>query len=324
MIYSSHLIFQTIKDLPITILAVNPRIKHVIPGIMKAAQDLQAIVGFEIAKSELTYTGYTPKQFVETIINYAEKNKITIPFFIHADHLTVKKESEIEEVKKLIIDELEAGFTSFAIDASYLPLEKNIEITIELTQLIPKSLGLEVEVGEISKEKSLTTVEEAKKFVLTLIQHNVYPDLLAINNGSKHGNYGPNEKVYIDLERTKEIYREILPYGLAGIAQHGTTGTPEEILNKFKESGIRKANVATEWQNIVHRHLPATLKKEIEDWCKKMNKDIKYASVVFKDEFDHLAEEFVKEIEAEAYSVAQNFIQIFNSVGSANIFIERL
>ena len=291
---------------------------------MRAAQDLQAIIGFEIAKSELTYTGYTPKQFVETIIDYAEKNRFTMPFFIHADHLTVKKESEIEEVKKLINDELKAGFTSFAIDASYLPLEKNIEITIELAELIPKSLGLEVEVGEISKEKGLTTVEEAKKFVLTLVQHNVYPDLLAINNGSKHGNYQKDEKIFIDLERTNEIYREIIPYGLAGIAQHGTTGTPEEILNKFKESGIRKANVATEWQNIVHRHLPSALKKEIENWCKNKGKDIKYASVVFMDEINHLPEENVKEIESESYLVAQKFIKIFNSTGSANILFERL
>lgn len=321
----SHLIFQTLKDLPMVILANNPRIKHVVPGIMKAAQELKAIVGFEIAKSELNYTGYTPEQFTAMIIDYALKCKFTMPFFIHADHLTIKSEKEIEEVRKLITIQVLVGFTSFAIDASYLPLEENIEVTAKLAKPIVKfGLGLEVEVGEINKNKSLTTVEEAVKFISSLTAKNIYPDLLAINNGSKHGNYDQNEKIFIDLERTKQIYQAIKSYGLAGIAQHGTTGTPLELLLKFRKNGIRKANVATEWQNIVHRHLPLDLKRKIQKWCEENKKDIKYASKEFKNEIDFLPERNLKEIETEAYFTARRFILAFNSVGSANLLIEKI
>lgn len=321
----SHLIFQTLKDLPIVILANNPRVKHVVPGIMKAAQELKAIVGFEIAKSEFGYTGYTPEQFTTMIIDYALERKFTMPFFIHADHLTIKSENEIEEVRKLIVIQSIVGFTSFAVDASYLPLEKNIEITAKLAEPIIKlGLGLEVEVGEISKNKGLTTVEEAVKFISSLAGKNIHPDLLAINNGSKHGNYDQGEKVFIDLERTKQIYQAIASYGLAGIAQHGTTGTPLELLLKFRESGIRKANVATEWQNIVHRHLPVNLKKKIKKWSEETGKDVKHASKEFKTEIDNLSKRNLKKIEAEAYSTARQLILAFNSVGTANLLVKKL
>lgn len=321
----SHLIFQALKDQPIVILANNPRIKHVVPGIMKAAQELKAIVGFEIAKSEFDYTDYTPEQFVTMIIEYALEHKFTMPFFIHADHLTVKSENEIEEVKKLIVIQSLVGFTSFAIDASYLPLEKNINITAKLAApIIRLNLGLEVEVGEINKNKSLTTVEEAIKFISGLTARNIHPDLLAINNGSKHGNYDKGEKVSIDLEQTKQIYQAVAPYGLAGIAQHGTTGTPLELLLQFRKNGIRKANVATEWQNIVHRHLPIRLKKKIKKWCEETKKDVKYASKEFKNEIDNLSKINVKKIEAEAYSTARQLILAFNSVGTANLLVKKL
>ena len=205
-------ILTVLKAAPVIVMACNTRIKHVIPGIMRAAQELDAVVAFELARSECSleggYTGFTPQLYAETVIGYAQETKFTKPFFIHADHITVKSTAPeaIASARELIEAQLAAGYTSFAIDASFNELPDNIQITTQLAQPIVKhNLGLEVEVGEIKstgQEAEITTVAEAVDFIKGLRDNGVYPDLLAINNGSKHGNYLEGEKISIDLERT--------------------------------------------------------------------------------------------------------------------------
>src|SRR3990167_3464905 len=115
---SSRAILTALKDEPLIVMACNTRIRHVIPGIMRAAEDLDAIVAFEIAKSEGGfggYTGFVPKTFWETVIGCAQEVGYTKPFFIHGDHITVKNISLEEQAsaRELIDAELDAGFTSF-------------------------------------------------------------------------------------------------------------------------------------------------------------------------------------------------------------------
>ncbi len=327
-------IMEALRNEKLILMACNTRIIHVIPGIMKAAQELEAVVGFELAKSESDlsggYTGMTPDVFVQTVVEYADKIGYTTPFFIHADHITVKKdtEEEIEYARKLIDAQIKAGFTSFAIDASFNEIPINIRITTDLSKPIRKlNLGLEVEVGEIKgmgeHGEYLTTVEEAVTFIEGLRDNEVYPQLLAINNGSKHGNYKPGEEVHIDLKRTGEIYDAIKKYGVA-IAQHGITGTPLHLIGQFADYGIRKGNVGTHWQNIAHKGLPEDLFREMKKWAEENNKDIKYATKVFKNEIDNIPEKNKKEIEKMAYESAKEFIKAFRAVGSAKLLLEKL
>jgi fructose-bisphosphate aldolase class II len=69
------------------------------------------------------------------------------------------------EGRALIAAEIAAGYTSFAIDASFNPIPDNARITAELAAPIrERNLGLEVEVGEIKSagsESILSTAEEA-------------------------------------------------------------------------------------------------------------------------------------------------------------------
>ena len=93
-VLSSHDVFRVLKDEKVIIMACNTRIKHVIPGIMRAAEDLDAVVCFELAKSESNlkggYTGMTPAQYADVVFGYAEAMKFSRPFFIHGDHVTTK------------------------------------------------------------------------------------------------------------------------------------------------------------------------------------------------------------------------------------------
>ncbi|MEJ5307957.1 MAG: class II fructose-bisphosphate aldolase [candidate division WOR-3 bacterium] len=325
---SSKEMFSKIKDIPVIIMACNIRIKHVVPGIMKASEELNSIMGFELAKSEGDlsggYTGQTPEDFVNMILDYADKYKYSMPFFIHADHITVKDTSEksIEGAKKLIDAQIKAGFTSFAIDASFNEIPDNIKITTYLAkQIIENGFGLETEVGEVKstgQEAEITTVEEAVEYIEGLLKNNVFPQLLAINNGSKHGNYKPGEEVHIDLKRTLDIYNAIKKHNVC-IAQHGITGTPLNIIGQFADCGIRKGNVGTEWQNIAHRNLPSDLMDKMKNWAENNGKDIKFATKEFKNEIDSISSEYSQKIMDEAYLKAKEFIIAFRSKDSANL-----
>lgn len=330
---NSHHIFSVLREERVIVMACNARIRHVIPGIMRAAEELDAVVAFELAKSEGGvdggYTGQTPEIFFETIVGYAEKIGFSRPFFIHADHITVKDSSgqAFDSAKELIQAELEAGYTSFAIDASFNELPDNTEITTKLAQpIVEQGLGLEVEVGEIKyagMEAQITTVEEATAFVSGLAEGGVHPDLLAVNNGSKHGNYLEGEKIFIDLDRTNEIYDAIKDRGVC-IAQHGITGTPLHLVGKFADYGIRKGNVGTEWQNIAHQGLPQDLMDEMKKWAETNQKDMKFTTREFKKEIDSIAEKYIRQIENRSYETACDFIQAFRAKNLASLVKTKL
>jgi fructose-bisphosphate aldolase class II len=330
---NSHDIFKSIKDEKVIVMACNTRIKHVIPGIMRAAEKLDSIVAFELAKSEGNldggYTGMTPEIFFDIVIGYAEKMGFSKPFFIHGDHITTKNTSreEIESSKKLIEAELKAGYTSFAIDSSFNELEDNIWITSELAKpVVEFGLGLEVEVGEVKsagQEAVITTVEEATTFINGLLKSNIKPDLLAINNGSKHGNYLEGEKIFIDLGRTKEIFEAIKDKGVC-IAQHGITGTPLHLVGKFADCGILKGNVGTEWQNITHKGLPKDLMEQMRKWSADNKKDIKFATKIFINEINSIPEKDQKAIEEKACQEACAFIQAFRAEKLASKLKDKL
>jgi fructose-bisphosphate aldolase class II len=326
-------ILSVIKGKHVILMACNTRIKHVVPGIMRAAAELDAIVGFEMAKSEGDidggYTGQDPKTFFETIVGYAEDIGFGKPFFIHGDHITVKNASdkEVESARKLIAAELEHGYTSFAIDASFNLIPDNIRITTDLAQpIIEAGMGLEVEVGEVGptgKDATLTTVKEAVDFISGLNANDIHPHMLAINNGSKHGNYLAGEKIFIDLERTGEIYNAVRKYGVV-IAQHGITGTPVHLIGRFSEYGIRKGNVGTQWQNIAHEGLPQDLMEEMKDWSQEMGKNIKMATKSFKDKIDNIPQANKDAIANKAYEEAKILIKAFKAEGTATMVLEGL
>ena len=327
-------VFSLLRDDPAIVMGCNPRIHHVIPGIMRAAEELDAIVAFELTKTEGGldggYTGQTPELFASTVIDYAERYKFTRPFVIHADHLTVHNATpeEFAEAERLLEAQLMAGFTSFAIDASFNPLAENIDIVRRLALLIrEEGFGLEVELGEPKAGEMsapLTSVAETVTFLTGLAERDVRPLLLAINNGSKRGNYLEGEAVNIELELTGEIFRVAREFGVAGLVQHGITGTPLRIVGKLADYGIRKGNIGTLWQNVAHAGLPVELMDEMRHWARINGRDIKYATGVFKEEIDAIPNENIEMIIDMAYREAREFLTAFRAKGSAGRLAERL
>jgi len=361
-------IFNALKDKNCIVMACNTRIvPGVTKGIFRAAKDLDSAIMIELAKSECNleggYTGLTPAELSMRSCAVACEVGHDI-WALHADHIGVKKGTveELGAVKVLIAAQIKAGFTSFAIDASHLfnfdgrtpeeELAPNIDATIELARFIESEMeggfGLEAEVGEIGRTDGsgmvLTTPDEAVAFITSLNSAGVHPQVLAIANGSTHGNIfdeqgNPIAQVTIDIPRTRAVAKALRENDLdVRIAQHGITGTPRHLIaEQFPHGDIIKGNVGTFWMNLVWDVLKEEepdLYQRIWDWTvteyaaegkrdiEVFGKSGKFAIKEFFKEIYSLSEETVSAIEDRAYEEASLFMKAFKSEGTAEIVRE--
>jgi len=232
-------------------IAANGRSYFVIRGALMAAQKANAAIIIEIAKSEGGSGAYCAVTFwnmamqVDSICN---ELGITIPVAIHADHYGIKNDKDIEKAKMEIPSMFDAGITSIAIDASHLPDDKNLLANLELNPYFPKWAGYETEVGEIKGKEGLSTVPEALFLIQGLNANDIFPDWIALNNGTTHGIEKSDQGIQVQL--TKSIHDALKPYSISG-AQHGTSGNNSDRLRSIvSETATTKANVATALQMI--------------------------------------------------------------------------
>jgi fructose-bisphosphate aldolase class II len=227
-------------------IAANGRNSFIIRGALMGAQRADAALLIEIARSE---SNYCPTNFynialhVDSICN---ELGITIPVAIHADHYGIKSEADIAFAKMEIPSMFDAGITSIAVDASHMPDAENLLANIELNDCIPKWAGYETEVGEIKGDQGLSTVDDASFLINGLNAHGIFPDWIALNNGSSHGIEVSGQGIQVEL--TAKIHKAIEQYGVSG-AQHGTSGNNSDKLRAIAAgTHTTKANVATALQ----------------------------------------------------------------------------
>ena len=227
-------------------IAANARNSIVIRGVLQAAQRANAAVILEIAKSEAGYcliNMWNLARYADTICN---ELGITVPVAIHADHFGLKKQPEVGKARTDIPSMFDAGITSIAIDASHMPDDQNLLANIELSSYIPPWAGYETEVGEIKGKEGLSTPEEALFLIQGLNANGIFPDWIALNNGTTHGIEASDSGIDVDL--TKRIHEALMKYGISG-AQNGTSGNHYERLKRIAaETRTTKANVATALQ----------------------------------------------------------------------------
>ncbi len=232
-------------------MAANGRNSFVIRGALQAAQKANAALIIEIAKSEGGAAAYCAVNYwnIARIVDAAcNELAIRIPVAIHADHYGIKNDEDIAAAKIEIPTLFEAGITSIAIDASHMADDKNLSASIALNQYVPEWAGLETEVGEIKGKEGLSTVEEALFLIQGLNAHDIFPDWIALNNGTTHGIEASGQGIQVEL--TARIHQALSAYRISG-AQHGTSGNNSDRLRQIVNSTqTTKANVATALQMI--------------------------------------------------------------------------
>lgn len=258
---------------------------------------------FEIARSEIGYTDQRPAEYATAILAAAIKEGFEGPVFIQGDHFQINakkyekdKNAEIDTVKGLMKEAIEAGFYNIDIDTSTLvDLNKpnlteqqrlNFEFAAEFTAYIrtlePKGITISVggEIGEVGKKNS--TVEELRAFMdgynnALAVKGKGLKGLskISVQTGTTHGGVplpdGTIAKVKLDFETLKNLSRVARDeYGLSGAVQHGASTLPPDAFDKFPETGTAEVHLATEFQNMIYESsvFPQDFKKEIYDFLK--------------------------------------------------------
>jgi fructose-bisphosphate aldolase, class II len=286
-----------------TVPAINVRVMayETARAIFRTARTGKAgAIILEIARSEIAYTEQRPAEYVSVVIGAALREGYTLPLFIQGDHCQVnhKKyqadaEGEVGEVKKLIAEEIGAGFynvdvdTSTLVDLSQPTLEEqqraNYERAAEITAFIRRqepqgvSVSVGAEIGEVGMKNS--TVEELHAFMqgynrsLAGLGKLEGISKISVQTGTSHGGVvlpdGSMADVKLDLkalEALSKVARE--QYGLAGAVQHGASTLPSNAFGNFPRIETCEIHLATNFQNIVfdHHRLPPDLKQKIRDW----------------------------------------------------------
>lgn len=254
---------------------------------------------FEIARSEIGYTDQRPAEYSACVLGAALAEGYRGPVFIQGDHFQIsakryadKPEAELQAVRDLTAEALQAGFFNIDIDTSTLvdldratiPEQQELnyrlcaDLTAHIRQLEPTGVTVSVggEIGEVGGHNS--TEPELRAFMdgynAALAQ--VAPGAaglskISIQTGTSHGGVvlpdGSIAQVKVDfdtLAQLSTIAREA--YGLAGAVQHGASTLPEEAFVRFAEAGACEVHLATNFQNMLYERMPEPLREEIYAW----------------------------------------------------------
>jgi len=259
------------------------------------SMDAAAMI-FEIARSEIGYTGQPPSEYTTSILAAAIAEGYRGPVFIQGDHFQVSAkryaddpETELEAVRALSKEAIEGGFYNIDVDTSTLvdlskatiPEQQHLnyslsaQLTAYIRSLEPEGVTVSVggEIGEVGGQNS--TEEELRAYtdgynaeLEKLASGATGLSKISIQTGTSHGGVvlpdGSVAKVKVDFDtllRLSQVARD--EYGLAGAVQHGASTLPQEAFGKFVEAEACEVHLATNFQNMMYDRLPDDLRDEI-------------------------------------------------------------
>ena len=215
--------------------AFNVENMEMIQAVIAAAEAENAPVIMQTTPSTLRYADTS----LYSAMAKAAAEKSSVPVAIHLDH-----GSSFELCEKATKD----GYTSLMIDGSKLPLDENIALAkkvVEMAKTYPLCQTVEAELGKLGGkeddvevkdgEDACTDPDEAVQFV-----EESGIDSIAVAIGTAHGFYKGTPK--LEFERLAEIRNKIS----APLVLHGSSGIPDEDVQKSITLGICKVNFATE------------------------------------------------------------------------------
>ena len=273
-------------------------------AVLRAAMRLHVgPVIFEIARSEIDYTRQRPEEYAAAITAAAIKVGYRGPLFLQGDHFQINARRyaqdparEVQAVKDLIWEAIDAGFYNIDVDTSTLvdltrtsvreQQALNYCLAAELTTMIrdlePPGVTISVggEIGEVGGRNS--TVSELDAFMAgyreELEKDGENPaglSKISVQTGTTHGGVplpdGTVARVKLDFATLEELSAAARDrYGLSGAVQHGASTLPGEAFDRFPATGTAEVHLATGFQNIVYDspNLPEELRDRIYGYVK--------------------------------------------------------
>ncbi len=254
---------------------------------------------FEIARSEIGYTGQRPAEYATNILAAAIAEGFAGPVFIQGDHFqvsakkyTADAEGELKAVRDLTVEAIGAGFFNIDVDTSTLvdinkptiPEQQtlNYQLSAQMSAFIrehePEGVTISVggEIGEVgghnSTEAELRAYMDGYNAELKkLASGKSGLSKISIQTGTSHGGTvladGSLAKVSIDFDTLRELSRVARKdYGMGGTVQHGASTVEEGNFNQFVQNEAIEVHLATNFMTMFFDNVPADFRKEMYAW----------------------------------------------------------
>lgn len=212
--------------------AFNANNMEIVQAIAQAAAMENSPVIMQASQGAIKYAGL---DYITGMVKMAA-DEYKVPIALHLDHGT-----DFDQVVKCI----RSGFSSVMYDGSKLTLKENIAMTNKVLDMArPIGVSVEAELGKIGgtedhvhvdeKDAMYTDPEEARIFV-----EETGVESLAIAIGTAHGQYKGEPR--LDFERLEKIKQLVkIP-----IVLHGSSGVPDNTIQKAIGLGVCKVNIDT-------------------------------------------------------------------------------
>lgn len=194
---------------------------------------------------------HTPLSLLGPMFRYYAE-KATVPVVCHLDH-----GYEIAEIEQAI----DAGFSSVMIDGSQKPLDENIAITAQVTEMAHKAgLSVEGEIGFVGYQAGRESQGTDPAEAVALFQQTGL-DALAISAGNVH--LQTQTEAAIDLPLIETISAQIP----CPLVLHGGSGIPHEMRGYLAKRGlISKFNIVTELRQLFGQSMRSHLADNPDDF----------------------------------------------------------
>ena len=294
-----------------TVPAINIRVMtyDTARALFRARKKLDAgAVICEIARSEISYTDQRPAEYTFVVAAAALREGWKGPLFVQGDHFQINAKkyasdpaAEVNAVKALTAEAIQAGFYNIDVDTSTLvdlsrhgheaQQQVNGDLCADLAAFIrgrePQGVTVSIggEIGEVGGKNSTPEEFEAfmKVFQAALQRRRagaVGISKISIQTGTSHGGVplpdGSIAQVNVDFEALETISRLARErYGLGGAVQHGASTLPSELFDRFPRLGTIEIHLATEFQSMIFDHpaFPAGLKRDIYERLRTLAAD---------------------------------------------------
>jgi ketose-bisphosphate aldolase len=245
------------RGMGIAIPAFNIAYLPMTEPIIRAVKDQDSFALLEVSRIDwMKFGAGSPAATIAEYRRWADPGHVRI----HLDHVpAIDEDGARVEYRGVIEEAISLGFQSVMIDASRLPLEENIRVTREISELSHKTeIPCEAELGAVlgheagplppyhelfASGKGFTRVEEAERFL-----RETGCDWLSVAIGNIHGavSGAARNRKKVEARLALGHLEDLARVTGVPLVLHGGSGIRRNDVLAAMRKGISKINVGTE------------------------------------------------------------------------------
>ena len=263
---SSADIMRTARSQGIALPAFNVAHLPMTEPIIRAVADQDSFALVEVSRIDwMKFGAKSPKAVADEFMKWKKPDHVRL----HLDHVPViDEDGKRVDYMAVISEAIGLGYESVMVDASRLPLEENIRVTREVTDLAHRTgIPVESELGAVlgheagpmppyeelfASGKGFTRPDEAVRFV-----RESKVDWLSVAVGNIHGavSEATRDQKKVQARLALDHLEKLAAVTGVPLVLHGGSGIQQEYVLKAMTKGIAKINVGTEIRQAYERAL---------------------------------------------------------------------